>query len=141
MITPLPASIFPNKLAPTEPRSMSRNSWFCSFYLFSIAWLAPFNKIPESLISQFSFYLSFLHFRLSNIVVSKNFLEWRVSDQKIFFWIPPPATNVAGTFLANVKPVLIMVQAICLETHPILDICVFYNFALTEKLSAKWHHG
>ena len=44
LFTPLPASIFPNKLAPYVPR----NPPFCSFVSFPSVWVMPFFNRPES---------------------------------------------------------------------------------------------
>ena len=48
LITPLPANIFSNRLAPYVPNSILRNHPFCSFASFLIVSLTPSNNNPES---------------------------------------------------------------------------------------------
>ena len=48
LITPLPANIFPNRLAPNVPHSILRKPLLCSLPSFIIVSLTPFNNIPES---------------------------------------------------------------------------------------------
>ena len=47
-ITPLPANIFPYKLAPNVGGSIPRNPHVCSFNLFSTGSLTPFINKPVS---------------------------------------------------------------------------------------------
>ena len=48
LITPLPANIFPNRLAPNVPNNILRNPPFCSLASFLIVSLTPSNNNPES---------------------------------------------------------------------------------------------
>ena len=43
-----PVNKFPNKLAPKVPNKILKNPPFCSFVLFYIVLVTPFNKISKS---------------------------------------------------------------------------------------------
>ena len=46
LITPLPASIFPDKLAPSVPSNILRKPTFCSLTSIFTVSVIPFNNIP-----------------------------------------------------------------------------------------------
>ena len=48
LITPLPASIFPNKIAPNVSNNILRNPPFSSFVSSFVVSLTPFNNNTES---------------------------------------------------------------------------------------------
>ena len=90
LITPLPANIFINKLAPNVSHNIPRNPHFYSFSSFLIVSLTPFINKPDSsgdlticIIS--SIYL----FEITHAIVP---------DWKVFSWI---ATSVAEAAAVN----------------------------------------
>ena len=98
---PVPANIFPTKLAPNVPYNILRNPPFCSFALFSFVSLTPYNNKPESSRDLTILIMSSISsFDIINAVL--------LLDPKSFVYVPvsaPDATavnpNGIKTLLAN----------------------------------------
>ena len=93
----LPASMFPNKLAPEVPNNIPKNPRFYSFVFCSIVLVTPFNKISESSRALTIFIISFISlFEIISVVIL---------ERCIFFSIPSfisaVTPNGARIFFAN----------------------------------------
>ena len=89
-IAPFPAKVFPNKLAPNVMSNILRNPPFCSFALFWIVSLTPFNNKPESSRDLTILIMSFVS---SLDIISVAVL---LPDPKIFLCIPASAADAVA---------------------------------------------
>ena len=101
LFIPVPANIFPTKLAPNVPYNILRNPPFCSFALFSFFSLTPYkNKSESSRDLTILIMSSISSFDIINGVL--------LLDPKSFLYIPVSAADATAvnpngirTLLAN----------------------------------------
>ena len=93
---PLPANIFPNKIAPNVTNKILRNPPFYSFASFWIVSLTPFNNKPES-----SRYLTIF---IISFISSFDVISVVVPEPEIFVCIPASAADAAADAAAAVNP-------------------------------------
>ena len=110
LFIPVPANIFPTKLAPNVPYNILRNPPFCSFALFSFFSLTPYNNKPESSRDLTILIMSSISsFDIISVVVllCKRWLckRW-LPDPKIFLCIPASAADAAAVNPRGIKTLL-----------------------------------
>ena len=105
-LTPVAVNRFPNKLTPNVPKTMPRNPPLCSFALFLIVSLTPFDNKPDSLRDLTIFMISSIS--SFEIIVAVN------PEPKIFFSIAAFVAHAAtvnpnglSTFFIKDKPVFL----------------------------------
>ena len=87
--------MFPNRLASKVPNNMLKYPPVCSFVLFSIILVTPFNKILESSRASTIFIMSFISlFEIIKVVVPK---------PCIFFWMPASIAEAAAVIPNEAK--------------------------------------
>ena len=88
LIVPLPVNRFSNKLAPTVPNNIPRNSPFCYFAFILIVSPTPFINKPDSLRDLTILMISFIS--------SLEIINVAVPDPNIFLWIAASVAKAAA---------------------------------------------